>query len=132
MAERWAMCNGFRRWYWWYGAGVDNLASAFAYRVLIWPAAFDNDRVHYRHLNLAPSQFPLRSSDQLLAFVSGSESGCKAIPFHHQVFLLNHELCALAIQRSDTFGQMLDSPQDEPLFLSWARIWRISVQSQPG
>src|SRR5271154_2427072 len=116
------MCNGFRRWHWQYGAGVDSLAPTFAHRVLIWLAAFENDRVQSRHLDPALCQFPLQSSDQLLALVSGSESGCKAIPFHHQVLLLIHELRALAIQRSDTFCQMLVPPQHEPLFLNWATI----------
>jgi hypothetical protein len=132
MTERWAMCNGFGRWHWQYGAGVDNLAPAFAHRVLIWLAMFENNRVQSHHLDPALCQFPLQSSDQWLAFVSGSKSECEAIPFHHQVFLLVHELSALAIQCSDTFCQMLDLPQHEPLFLSRARAWRISVQqSQP-
>lgn len=60
------------------GAGVDSLIPAFAHRVLIWLATFENDRVQSRNLDPALCQFPLQSSDQLLAFVFGSESECKS------------------------------------------------------
>jgi hypothetical protein len=76
----------------------------------IWLATFENDRVQSRHLDPAPCRFPVQLSVQLSALVSGSEGGCKAILFHHQVLLLSHELRVLAIQRSDTFCQMLDPP----------------------
>jgi hypothetical protein len=82
--------------------------------------------------NLAPSillfaSFHSNRRGRLLAYVSVKESRRKP-PFPPSSVPFSHELRVSAIERSDTFCQMLGPPQHEPLFLNWARTRRISAQ----